>query len=64
MTEEDAMIMRDFCAFLAMQGYLANGDYHPEEIPERAYEMADSMIEARNKKPTVGLPAIQKRRRK
>ena len=64
MTDEDAMLIRDFCAFLAMQGYLAAGDYHPSEIPEQAYKMADMMIDYRDGKPVAGLPAIQKRRRK
>lgn len=65
MTEEDKDLLRDVCAFFAMQGYLSNGDYHPSEIPRLSYEMADAMVQEREHTPlTAGLPSITKRRRK
>jgi hypothetical protein len=37
----------------------------PEDcISRRSYELADSMLEAREPKETIGLPAIKKRARK
>ena len=65
MTQEDKDLLRDMAAFFAMQGYLANGDYHPSEIPRLSYELADAMVEEREHKPlSAGLPSITKRRRK
>lgn len=60
MTDDDAMFVRDLAAFFAMQGLIANGDYHLSEIPASAYKMADDMMEAREGKK-VGLPAIKRR---
>jgi hypothetical protein len=69
MTDQDKEYLRDLIAMFAMNGIIARGGLHPELMPEesmarRAYEVADAMLEARNEKETVGLPAIKKRVRK
>ena len=64
MTQEDKDLLRDMAAFFAMQGYIANGDYYPTEIPRLAYEMADAMVLERDRENAAGLPSITKRRRK
>jgi hypothetical protein len=62
--------LRDCFAMFAMNGIIARGGLHPELMPEeamarRAYEVADAMLEARNKKePEVGIVAVKSRRRK
>jgi hypothetical protein len=53
----------------AMNGIIARGGLHPELMPEeamarRSYEVADAMLEAREQKSTVGLPAIKRKRTK
>lgn len=42
----DGMTLRDYFAAKAMQGYIA-GDYdvYPHEIAQRAYAIADAMLE-------------------
>jgi hypothetical protein len=62
MNEED---LRDCFAMFSMVGLVvAYKDNHTEAVlAERAYTIADAMIEAR-KGVTVGLPAIKKRVRK
>ena len=42
--------LRDCFAMFAMTGWIMNGDYHEDEIPHKAYRMADAMLEARKKK--------------
>lgn len=46
------MDLRDYFAAMAMQAYLS-GDYdlYPHKIPQKAYEMADAMMKARNETP-------------
>ena len=67
MNEQD---LRDCFAMFAMNGIIARGGLHPELMPEesmarRAYEVADAMLEARNKKePEVGIVAVKSRKRK
>jgi hypothetical protein len=62
--------LRDCFAMFAMNGIIARGGLHPELMPEeamarRAYEVADAMLEARNKKePEIGIVAVKSRRRK
>jgi hypothetical protein len=52
--------LRDCFAMFALAGAVMNGkQFNPEDL----WDMADSMLEARNKE-TVGLPAIKKRVRK
>jgi len=64
MNDEDKGMLRDIFAGLAMNGWIISGDYPNEDIPNIAYVMADAMMEARDPKETVGLPAIKKRVRK
>jgi hypothetical protein len=62
--------LRDCFAMFAINGIIARGGLHSELMPEeamarRAYEVADAMLEARNKKePEVGIVAVKSRRRK
>jgi hypothetical protein len=60
MTDEDQMFVRDLAAIFAMQGMISYGDHFPESIPERAYKMADMMMEAREGKK-AGLPPIKRK---
>ena len=64
MNDEDKGMLRDIFAGLAMNGWIISGDYPNDDIPNIAYVMADAMMEARDPKETVGLPAIKKRVRK
>jgi hypothetical protein len=63
MNEED---LRDCFAMFAMLGWAMNGDYTKEEIPRMSYDLADAMLEARNKEPEAedGIVAIKPRKRK
>lgn len=62
MNEED---LRDCFAMFAMLGWAMNGDYTKEEIPRMSYDLADAMLEARNKRePEVGIVAVKSRRKK
>ena len=64
MNEED---LRDCFAMFGMMGLVvAYKDSHPETtLAERAYALADAMLEARNKKePEIGIVAVKSRRRK
>jgi hypothetical protein len=59
--------LRDCFAMFGMMGLItAYKDSHPETtLAERAYVIADAMLEARNKKePEVGIVAVKTRRRK
>ena len=64
MTEEDKGMLRDIFAGLAMNGWIISGLYPNDEISSMAYAMADEMMEARDPKSTIGLPAIKKRVKK
>ena len=65
MNDED---FRDVCAMLAMNGIIVRGGLHPELMPEdciarRAYELADAMVEAKNKTTDDGgITTIKKRK--
>lgn len=64
MNEED---LRDCFAMFGMVGLvMAYKDNHPENVlADRAYAIADAMLEARTKKePEVGIVAVKSRRRK
>ena len=63
MTDQDKEHLRDLVAMFAMNGMLSSGlrDY---SVAKTAYEMADEMLEAREPKSTVGLPAIKRKRTK
>jgi hypothetical protein len=44
---------------------MAYKDNHPENVlSERAYAIADAMLEARNPQTSAGLPPIKRRRSK
>ena len=49
--QSDGMTLRDYFAAKAMQGFLT-GDYdlYAHEVVQRAYEIADAMLTAREKK--------------
>jgi len=65
MNEQD---LRDCFAMLSMVGLvMAYKDNHPEKVlAERAYTIADAMLEARKAEPEpeVGIVAVKSRRRK
>jgi hypothetical protein len=63
MNEKD---LRDCFAMFALAGLLMRGNNKLIEISEGAYEMADAMLEARNKEPEqeVGIVAAKTRRKK
>jgi hypothetical protein len=61
MNEQD---LRDCFAMFALTGLIKRGD-NGTACPERAYEMADRMLEVRNQQPEEdGIVAIRKRVRK
>lgn len=78
MTDQDKEHLRDLTAMFAMNGYLsfmgcnpkATGDICEDEetnadaIARASYIFADAMLEARDPKPTVGLPAIKRKKTK
>jgi hypothetical protein len=63
MNEND---LRDCFAMFAMLGWAMNGDFHETEIPNKAYKLADAMLEARKAEPEqeVGIVAVKSRRKK
>lgn len=63
MNEQD---LRDCFAMFSMVGLItAYKDNHPEEVlAERAFKLADAMIEARSGKGAVGLPPVRARKTK
>jgi hypothetical protein len=65
----DDLEVRDLFAMMAMCGDLAGRDneadveeYTYDVVANRAYSMADAMIEAREDKK-IGLPSIKRRRK-
>jgi hypothetical protein len=63
MNEQD---LRDCFAMFALMGLItAYKDDHTinHEIAERAYNLADKMIEARSKTPDIGITAVKPKRR-
>jgi hypothetical protein len=65
MTDQDKEHLRDLTAMFALNGLIkeASGDYTDEAIAELAYSLADAMMEAREPKSKVGLPAIKRKAR-
>lgn len=66
MENKDKEHLRDLIAMFALNGIIARGGLHPELMPEeaiarRSYEVADAMLEARDPKSTIGLPAIKRK---
>lgn len=54
--------LRDCFAMFAMLGWTMNGDYHEDEIPNKAYRLADAMLEAR-KPSEVGIKTVKRTRK-
>jgi hypothetical protein len=66
MNEQDKEYMRDLMAMFTLCGIVMRGinDEIIEDVAINAYKMADAMLEAREQKSTVGLPAIKRKRSK
>lgn len=62
MTDEDRSNLRDLHAGFAMMGLLIRGE-HPPSIPSLAYELADSMQEARDLHG-AGIVSVKRRTKK
>ena len=64
MTDQDKEYLRDLMAMFALNGILSC-NYDAEEEPAKlAYKYADEMLEAREPKSTLDLPAIKRKRTK
>ena len=63
MNEQD---LRDCFAMFSMVGLvMAYKDSHPEDVlADRAFKLADAMIEARSGTDSVGLPPVRARKTK
>ncbi len=59
MNDED---LRDCFAMFAMLGWAMNGDYTKEEIPRMSYDLADAMLEARDREEKLGIAAVKTKR--
>lgn len=65
MNEQDKEYLEALYAGFAMVGYLINGDYSPEEIPDLAKRMARAMVEnGENEGGIVGIKPRRKAERK
>ena len=66
MTDQDKEYLRDLMAMFTLCGIVMRGidDEIIEDVAINAYKMADAMLEAREPKSTVGLPAIKRKRTK
>lgn len=62
MDEQDQSNLRDLHAGFAMMGLLMRGE-HPPSIPTLAYELADSMQEARDLHG-AGIVSVKRRTKK
>ena len=62
MTEEDKGMLRDIFAGLSMCGLVMRNIGTPQDMAEASYRMADALMEAREPKETIGLPAIKRKR--
>lgn len=60
MNDED---LRDCFAMFASVGLLMRGD-NGTAVPERAYEMADRMLQVRTWKEETGIVAVKRTRKK
>lgn len=61
MNEQDKEYLRDLIAMFALNGLIVNEGTLDDRMPNRAYLMADLMLEARDAKETIGLPAIKRK---
>jgi hypothetical protein len=66
MTDQDKEYLRDLMAMFTLCGIVMRGidDEIIEDVAINAYKMADAMLEAREPKSTIGLPAIKRKRTK
>lgn len=62
MNDSDKETLRDLFAGLCAMAFIMRG-VRDESVPEQAYNMADSLMDARDP-DVVGLPAIKKRKTK
>lgn len=58
MNEQD---LRDVFAMFIVNGIIINEGVLDDRMPNRAYLLADMMLEARKPKETIGLPAIKRK---
>jgi hypothetical protein len=56
--------LRDCFAMFALNGLIINEGTLDDRMPNRAYLMADLMLEARKPETKIGLPAIKRRKAK
>lgn len=66
MNEQDKEYLRDLMAMFAMNGLIAKTimtGLDTDVVSKEAYEIADSMLEARKPQETIGLPAIKRKAR-
>ena len=63
MTDQDKEYLRDLIAMFALNGLIVNEGTLDDRMPNRAYLMADLMLEARKPQETIGLPAIKRKAR-
>lgn len=61
MNDQDKQYLRDLAALFAMNGLLHQENYEANCLAELAYGIADAMMEAREPKETIGLPAIKRK---
>lgn len=61
MNDQDKEYLRDLAALFAMNGLLHQENYEANCLAELAYSIADAMMEAREPKETIGLPAIKRK---
>lgn len=61
MNDQDKEYLRDLLAGFAMNGLLHQENYEANCLAELAYGIADAMLEAREPKDSIGLPAIKRR---
>lgn len=64
MTDQDKEYLRDLMAMFAMNGLIAKTimtGLDTDVVAKEAYEVADSMLEARKPQETIGLPAIKRK---
>lgn len=62
MEEDD---LKNCFAMFAMLGWAMNGDFHEDEIPHKAWRLADNMMKARQiNEPNVGIVAVKPKPRR
>lgn len=61
MNDQDKEYLRDLFAGFIVNALIVNEGCLDDRMPNRAYLMADLMLEAREPEQTVGLPPIKRR---